>query len=101
MTQRVTIHGRDSGAMADLVRRHHIDVMPRTAEGDEREGYRVDALVEPDLAGDLEAAGYRVEVIDADVEATADERRKDIDWHDEDRPGRGPRGPVNPIRPNG
>ena len=43
---RVTIFGRDYDAMADLVRKHKIDVLQQTVRRLDEGGYSVDAIVD-------------------------------------------------------
>jgi hypothetical protein len=43
---RVTIFGRDYNAMADLVRKHKVDVLQQTVRRLDEGGYSVDAIVD-------------------------------------------------------
>ena len=43
---RVTIFGRDYDAMADLVRKHKVDVLQQTVRQLDEGGYSVDAIVD-------------------------------------------------------
>jgi hypothetical protein len=43
---RVTIFGRDYDAMADLVRKHNVDVLQQTVRRLDEGGYSVDAIVD-------------------------------------------------------
>jgi hypothetical protein len=43
---RVTIFGRDYDAMADLVRKHKVDVLQQTVRRLDEGGYSVDAIVD-------------------------------------------------------
>ena len=68
---RVTIFGRDYDAMADLVRKHKIDVLQQTVRRLDEGGYSVDAIVDDvqmraletrslETEG-LETSGYTIE----------------------------------------
>jgi murein tripeptide amidase MpaA len=74
---RVSIEGRDYDAMADLVRRHRIAVIRPTVRrlADGRLG--VEALVEPETIGALEAAGYGVQRLE-DADAAGRERQAEM-----------------------
>ena len=54
---RVTIFGRNYDAMADLVRKHKIDVLQQTVRHLDEGGYSVDAIVDDVQMRALEAAG--------------------------------------------
>jgi hypothetical protein len=68
---RVTIFGSDYDAMADLVRKHKVDVLRQTVRRLDEGGYSVDAIVEEvqmralePKAGEtmaLETSGYTIE----------------------------------------
>jgi len=57
---RVTIQGQDYAAMADLVRKHRVDVARHTVQELPTGGYSVQAHLEKDQIGVLEAAGYTI-----------------------------------------
>ena len=63
-TYRVTIFGRDYEAMADLVRRYHVNVFAATAQKHGDEGYSVDAFVDEKQIEELERQQYRVELLE-------------------------------------
>ena len=58
---RVTIFGRDYDAMADLVRKHKIDVLQQTVRVLDEGGYSVDAIVDEVQMRALETSGYTIE----------------------------------------
>ncbi|HEX7138854.1 MAG TPA: M14 family metallopeptidase, partial [Vicinamibacterales bacterium] len=58
---RVTVAGKDYDAMADLVRKHRVNIAGHTGKK-VRRGYVVDALVDQDQIDRLRAVGYGVEV---------------------------------------
>jgi hypothetical protein len=68
---RVTIFGRDYDAMADLVRKHKVDVLQQTVRRLDEGGYSVDAVVDDAQMRALEtravdseareAGGYTIE----------------------------------------
>lgn len=82
MRMLVTIEGRDEAAMSDLVRKHGIDVVGGSARRER--GLRVDAVVDEKRVAELTDAGFAVQVVQD--EASALERRADIDWHPDDLP---------------
>ena len=94
MALRVTIEGRDREAMTALVNKFAVDVVRTTARKADR-GFRVDADLPKKRVAELTAAGYAVDVIE-DADEVAKHRRRDIDWHPDDQPGR-----VRPSRPIG
>ncbi len=59
----ITISGKDSKVMADLVGKYRIGVLQRTVRRlDEKRGYSVDALVDSSQIQILKAKGYCVEI---------------------------------------
>lgn len=58
----VTITGSDYDAMADLVRKHHVNVLRETAKRLEDKGFRVDAVVDDERLRELETKDYEVEI---------------------------------------
>jgi hypothetical protein len=95
---RVTISGRDYDAMADLVRKHKIGVLPHTVRQLEEGGYSVDAVVddaqmrfletravEPDAP---EASEYTIERHE-DVDEAGKARQEEVGREDnyEEQPG--------------
>ena len=58
---RVTIFGRDYDAMADLVRKHKVDVLQQTVRQLDEGGYSVDAIVDEDQMRALETTAVETE----------------------------------------
>jgi len=56
----VTIVGRDSEAMGDLVRTHHVDVIHETAREVSRGAFSVAAIADAAQIRALSSAGYEV-----------------------------------------
>ena len=57
----ITIVGRDSEAMGDLVRKHHVDVIHETAREMSRGAFSVAAIADATQIRTLSSAGYEVE----------------------------------------
>ena len=74
---RVTIFGRDYDAMADLVRKHKVDVLRHTVRQLDEGGYSVDALVDDTQIRSLETRAVETEAGEA-REYTI-ERHEDVD----------------------
>ncbi len=60
---RVTIFGRDYDAMADLVRKHKIDVLQQTVRELDEGGYSVDAIVDEAQMRALETRAVETEAL--------------------------------------
>jgi len=74
----VTIFGKDFNSMADLVKKHKIDILRRTVKTlDEDGSCRVDAIMNSDQIQILESINYRIEIRE-DMEQTAKARRNEI-----------------------
>jgi len=58
---RVTIFGRDYDAMADLVRKHKVDVLQQTVRRLDEGGYSVDAIVDDVQMRSLESRVMEIE----------------------------------------
>jgi hypothetical protein len=58
---RVTIFGRDYDAMADLVRKHKVDVLQQTVRRLDEGGYSVDAIVDDAQMRALETRSVETE----------------------------------------
>jgi hypothetical protein len=58
---RVTIFGRDYDAMADLVRKHKVDVLQQTVRRLDEGGYSVDAIVDDVQMRALETRSVEIE----------------------------------------
>ena len=74
---RVTISGPSDEAMADLVRKHQIDVSYHGIRHDPDAGYIVDAIVEEGQIPMLEADGYQVERHE-DVDEASKARQQEV-----------------------
>jgi hypothetical protein len=61
---RVTIFGRDYDAMADLVRKHKIDVLQQTVRKLDEGGYSVDAIVDEVQMRALETRAVETEALE-------------------------------------
>jgi hypothetical protein len=74
---RITIYGPTNEAMADLVRKHKIQVLGSTVRYDKDTGHAVDAIAEPDEIKSLEDAGYQIERHE-DVDEVGKARQKEV-----------------------
>jgi murein tripeptide amidase MpaA len=74
---RVTIHGRDYDAMADLVRRYRVSVVRQTARAIDTGGFTVQAHVSEEQIAILEDAGYAVDRHE-DAERSGRERQAEL-----------------------
>jgi hypothetical protein len=74
---RVTITGQGYEAMADLVRKHQVDVLHRTTREKGPRHYTVDAIVDDGLIPQLEKAGYQIERHE-DVDELGRQRQAEI-----------------------
>jgi hypothetical protein len=96
---RVTIFGQDYDAMADLVRKHKIGVLPRTVRQLDEGGYSVDAIVDDAQIRSLEtravengapeASGYTIERHE-DVDEAGKARQEEVgrgNDYEEEQPG--------------
>ncbi len=78
---RVTIFGRDYDAMADLVRKHKIDVLQQTVRELDEGGYSVDAIVDEVQMRALEARTLETGAVETDALETSGytiERHEDV-----------------------
>ncbi len=73
----VTIVGQNYEAMADLVRKHRIEVFEHSARRLEGGRFRVDATLDDRKIRELEADGYAVERHER-VEHIAQSRQKEV-----------------------
>jgi murein tripeptide amidase MpaA len=73
---RVTIEGKNYDEMADLVRKHRLNIAGHTGKKRGRR-YVVDAFAEPDQIERLKSEGYQVDVRE-DVHAAGTERQSEI-----------------------
>jgi hypothetical protein len=62
---RVTIFGRDYDAMADLVRKHKVDVLQQTVRRLDEGGYSVDAIVDDVQMRALETRAVKTNALEA------------------------------------
>src|SRR5437763_11996019 len=74
---RVTITGKDYDAMADLVRKHQLNIAGHSARKLGVGKYVADAFADPDQIRVLERAGYRVERHE-DVRKAGQKRQKEV-----------------------
>lgn len=74
---RVTIFGRDYDAMADLVRKHQVDVLQQTVRHLDEGGYSVDAIVDDVQMRALETRPVETEGLE--TTAYTIERHEDVD----------------------
>ena len=74
---RVTIFGRDYDAMADLVRKHKVDVLQQTVRRLDEGGYSVDAIVDDVQMRALETRAVETEAAREAREYTI-ERHEDV-----------------------
>ena len=74
---RITIYGATAEAMADLVRKHKINILSSTVSYNKDTGHAVDAIAEPDEIKSLEDAGYQVERHE-DVDELGKARQKEV-----------------------
>jgi hypothetical protein len=84
---RVTIFGSDYDAMADLVRKHQVDVLQQTVRHLDEGGYSVDAIVDdaqmraletrPVETEGLETTGYTIERHE-DVDEAGKARQEEV-----------------------
>ena len=73
---RVTIFGRDYDAMADLVRKHKIDVLQQTVRQLDEGGYSVDAIVD-----EVQMRALETRAVEAEARQTSGytiERHEDV-----------------------
>ncbi len=71
-----TIFGKDFNSMADLVKKHKIDILRQTVKTlDEDGSCRVDAILDSDQIQALKSMNYRIEIRE-DLEQTAKDRKK-------------------------
>jgi hypothetical protein len=78
---RVTIFGQDYDAMADLVRKHKIDVLQQTVRELDEGGYSVDAIVDEAQMRALEARALETGAVEAEALETSGytiERHEDV-----------------------
>lgn len=73
---RVTIAGKNYDAMADLIRRHKLNIAGHTGKK-ARRGYVVDAFADSDQIERLRADGYQVEVLE-DVDEAGKRRLAEV-----------------------
>jgi len=74
---RITIFGRDRGAMLDLVRKYHIEVSDHGIRGSDSRGFTVDAIVEEAEIAILAGRGYHVTKHE-DVDQVGRERQQEV-----------------------
>ena len=74
---RVTIFGRDYDAMADLVRKHKVDVLQQTVRRLDEGGYSVDAIVDDVQMRALETRSVETEGLE--TTGYTIERHEDVD----------------------
>jgi hypothetical protein len=74
---RVTISGQGYDAMADLVRQHKVNVLPRTARDAGGDRYHVDAIVDGATIPTLEQLGYTVQRHE-DVDEVGRQRQAEV-----------------------
>ncbi len=79
---RVTIFGQDYEAMADLVRKHKIDVLQQTVRHLDEGGYSVDAIVDDAQIRALETRGA-VDIEAAGMAEAGEARRYTIERHED------------------
>ena len=78
---RVTIFGRDYDAMADLVRKHKIDVLQQTVRHLDEGGYSVDAIVDDVQMRALETSAPEPGAVETEALQTNEytiERHEDV-----------------------
>ena len=78
---RVTIFGRDYEAMADLVRKHKIDVLQQTVRHLDEGGYSVDAIVDDVQMRALETSAPEPGAVETEALQTSGytiERHEDV-----------------------
>ena len=73
---RITISGSTKEAMADLVRKHKIQIFRNTFHSKDI-NYVVDAIAQPNEIQLLEAAGYHIQLHE-DVDKVGKERQKEV-----------------------
>ena len=73
---RITISGSTKEAMADLVRKHKIQIFRNTFRSKDT-NYVVDAIAQPNEIQLLEAAGYHIQRHE-DVDKVGKERQKEV-----------------------
>jgi hypothetical protein len=73
---RVTIFAPDFDAMADLVRRHGVDVLRHTVRQLDQGGYSVDAIVDDSQIRSLETRALETEALEREY---AIERHENVD----------------------
>ena len=71
---RVTIFGRDYDAMADLVRKHKVDVLRHTVRQLDEGGYSVDAIVD-----DAQIRSLQTRAVETEAGEYTIERHEDVD----------------------
>jgi hypothetical protein len=74
---RITISGSTKEAMADLVRKHKIQILGSTVRHSEDTGHVVDAIAQPHEIEMLEAAGYHIQRHE-DVDEVGKARQKEV-----------------------
>lgn len=73
---RVTISAPDYDAMADLVRRHGVDILRQTVRRLDQGGYSVDAIIDDSQIRSLETRGLEAEALEREY---AIERHENVD----------------------
>jgi carboxypeptidase T len=74
---RITISGSTKEAMADLVRKHKIQILGSTIRHSKDTGHVVDAIAQPHEIEMLEAAGYHIQRHE-DVDEVGKARQKEV-----------------------
>ena len=74
---RITISGPNNEAMADLVRKHKIQILRNTVRYSKDTGHVVDAIAQPHEIQLLEAAGYNIQRHE-DVDEVGKARQKEV-----------------------
>jgi regulator of protease activity HflC (stomatin/prohibitin superfamily) len=78
---RVTIFGRDYDAMADLVRKHKVDVLQQTVRRLDEGGYSVDAIVDDVQMRALETSALETRAVETEAREAREytiERHEDV-----------------------
>ncbi len=74
---RLTISSKSGPAMADLVRKYHLDVLDHGMRRNAETGHSVDAIVEEAQIEELRTAGYTV-IAHEDYDQTGKDRQKEV-----------------------
>src|SRR5215813_11292953 len=77
---RVTMAGKNYDAMADLVRKHRLNIAGHTGKKAGRGRYVVDAFADSDQIERLRSEGYHVDVHE-DVEQAGKKRQAEAPFH--------------------